>query len=147
MLGVITGYIGLIKTLFIMGAAGAAAAAVGYLARSLIAGGSGLAVGLVAGALVAVGATQLAPKPKGVADVLAEVRLAEEQAKARALEHEKAALQEVLAVQNELENEAVREQERLATLVEQLQHALESRKEECPIAATKEDMEAIGNIR
>jgi type IV secretory pathway TrbD component len=147
MLGVLAGYVALIKSLLIVGAAGAAAAAVGYFARSLIAGGSGIIVGLVAGALVAVGANALVPKDPKAEAVLAQVRLAEEQARAKALEHEKQALQEVLAVQNELENEAVREQERLATLVDQLQHALEGRKEECPVAATKEDMDAIRNIQ
>lgn len=146
-LGEITGFVGIVKAILIIGMAGAAAAAVGYFARSLIAGGSGLIVAVVAGALVAVGANSLMPKPKTEATILAEVRLAQEQAKLAALQHEKEALEEVLGVQHALENEAVREQERLAALVEDLQKSLEGRKEDCPEAATEDEMKAIGKIK
>lgn len=98
------------------------------------------------GALTIMGA-YLYGYTKGNTNCAAQVKLAEAQAAIKALEHEKSALEQVVAEQDAIETRNLEELEAERTKVAALEALVNERDYDCPIAATEDEMRAIERIK
>lgn len=140
------GFVYSIKTLLLAGSAGALAGATSYLFGRIIPGISGLVGSALVGALVLLGANTLIGFDNS-SDVLTRVKLAQEQAKVKALEFEKAALAKALEAQKRIEEEANKRLSLNEDKLKELKETLKKRKEDCPVAATEDELDIIRGIK
>jgi hypothetical protein len=109
--------------------------------RTMVAIGGGL--GLVAAFLYG--------QHTGDAKCVSAVKLAEAQARIRVLEHEQRGLEEVAKLQDEQEGRNLAEMQRDEDRIKELEAAISKRggnpDDDCPVAATEEEMRAIEGMK